>query len=121
MSQLLTPRDWQAQAQREASELLGTPEGAAKLVEAKRYGALADEIERLSACLSKANESTEHFERQWYLATDEIERLQAKPAPVLLTDGEIDALYWNKYKPHEWVLNVRAIEAAVLKKNGISQ
>ncbi len=43
----LTPRDWQQIALREASELLGTPEGAAKLVEANRYGALADEIERL--------------------------------------------------------------------------
>lgn len=49
MNPLLTPRDWQAQAQREAQELLGTPEGAAKLVEAKRYGVLADEIERLRA------------------------------------------------------------------------
>ena len=47
----LTPRDWQAMAQREASELLGTPEGAAKLAEAKRYGALADEIERLDRLL----------------------------------------------------------------------
>jgi hypothetical protein len=46
---LLTPRDWQADSLREANELLGTPEGAAKLVEAKRYGALADEIERLRA------------------------------------------------------------------------
>ena len=53
---ILTPRDWQAIAQREASDLLGTQEGAAKLAEAKRYGALADmieqqhkEIERLKA------------------------------------------------------------------------
>jgi hypothetical protein len=44
---LLTPRDWQAVALYEAGELLGTPEGAAKLAEAKRYGALADELERL--------------------------------------------------------------------------
>lgn len=51
ITRLLTPRDWQSIAQREASELLGTPEGAAKLVEAKRYGMLADEIERLRACL----------------------------------------------------------------------
>ena len=53
---ILTPRDWQAIAQREAFDLLGTPEGAAKLAEANRYGALADvieqqhrDIERLSA------------------------------------------------------------------------
>jgi hypothetical protein len=54
MSRLLTPRDWQAQAQREANELLGTPEGAAKLVEAKRYGMLADELERLNETINNA-------------------------------------------------------------------
>lgn len=51
---ILTPRDWQAIAQREASDLLGTPEGAAKIAEAKRYGALADEIERLREVLIMA-------------------------------------------------------------------
>ena len=62
VNRLLTPRDWQAMAQREASELLGTPEGAAKLAEAKRYGLLADEIERLrelaEAVLRTSYEST---------------------------------------------------------------
>ncbi len=60
---ILTPRDWQAMAQREASELLGTPEGAAKLAEAKRYGALADvieqqhrDIERLSGAVAAERE-----------------------------------------------------------------
>ncbi len=55
---ILTPRDWQAFAQYQAIGLLGTHEGAEKLVEAKRYGALADvleqqhrDIERLSACV----------------------------------------------------------------------
>lgn len=50
---LLTYRDWQAQALKEANELCGTPEGAARLAEAKRYGALGDEIERLEALLAK--------------------------------------------------------------------
>lgn len=50
---LLAPRDWQAMALREAAELTGTPEGAARLAESKRYGALADEIERLRAQLAK--------------------------------------------------------------------
>lgn len=54
-SRLLTPRDWQAEAIAFAADNLGTPEGRRALVEAKRYGALADEIERLqqaqfSAC-----------------------------------------------------------------------
>lgn len=46
---LLTPRDWAELARHEASELLGTYEGRAKLVEANRYDALADEIDRLVA------------------------------------------------------------------------
>ena len=48
---LLAPRDWQAMALREAAELTGTPEGSARLAESKRYGALADEIERLQKTL----------------------------------------------------------------------
>ena len=45
---LLTPRDWQSMALRNAADNLGTSEGAALLAEAKRYGALADEIERMA-------------------------------------------------------------------------
>lgn len=48
---LITPRDWQLIAQREAAALLGAPEGAAKLAEAKRYGVLADKIDRLEAAV----------------------------------------------------------------------
>lgn len=43
----LTPRDWQFIAQQKALELAGTPEAAEKLAESKRYGALADELDRL--------------------------------------------------------------------------
>lgn len=42
---MLTPRDWQQIALGEAAELMGTPLAAAKLAEAKRYGALADALE----------------------------------------------------------------------------
>ena len=38
----------------------------------------AAEIERLTECLKKANAQTEHFEREWYLRGDEIERLRAE-------------------------------------------
>lgn len=48
---LIRPRDWQLIAQREAAALLGTPEGAAKLAEAKRYEVLADKIDRLEAAV----------------------------------------------------------------------
>jgi len=45
MSPLLTPREWQRQAVAEAASLVGTPEFATKMVESRRYGALADELE----------------------------------------------------------------------------
>ena len=48
---LLKPRDWQQIAQRQAADMLGTPEAAEKLAEARRYGALADELEHLQSCM----------------------------------------------------------------------
>lgn len=39
---------------------------------------MAAEISRLRVELEKANEQSEHFERQWYLRGDEIEALNAK-------------------------------------------
>lgn len=42
--------------------------------------ALCDEIERLTACLNKANDQAEHFEREWYLRGD---RLEAAETEVL--------------------------------------
>jgi len=41
---------------------------------------LAAERDRLTACLNAANEQAEHFERQWYLMTDERDQLQDKLA-----------------------------------------
>lgn len=45
----LTPRDWQIEATVYAAKHLGEPEGERALVEARRYGALADELARLDA------------------------------------------------------------------------
>ena len=42
--------------------------------------AMCDEIERLTACLKKANDQAEHFEREWYLRGDEIEKLRKDAA-----------------------------------------
>ena len=68
---------------------------------------LCDEIDRLTACLKKANSQTEHFEREWYLRGDEIERLQAAADAlqrdadrykqlVQMTDrGCYQLMYWN--------------------------
>lgn len=44
---LITPRDWQMIAMTKAMDALGTPEGADLLVESKRYGVLADHIDKL--------------------------------------------------------------------------
>ncbi len=38
---------------------------------------LEQENKRLRECLQKANSQAEHFEREWYLRGDEIERLEA--------------------------------------------
>lgn len=48
---VLTPRDWQIEATSRAAKLVGTPEGELALVEARRYGALADESERMRTAL----------------------------------------------------------------------
>ena len=45
----------------------------------------ADEIERLTAALAKANNQAEHFERAWYLRGDMLEDLASQP----LTDSRI--------------------------------
>jgi len=40
---------------------------------------LRTEIARLTNCLKRTNAQAEHFEREWYLRGDEIERLKAQP------------------------------------------
>lgn len=44
-----------------------------------RIGNLQAELERVTNCLKKANEQAEDFERRWYLANDELERIRALP------------------------------------------
>ena len=41
---------------------------------------LSAEKDRLTACLKKANISTEHFEREWYLRGDELDTMRAQLA-----------------------------------------
>lgn len=46
---------------------------------ALQWAGLAEkEIGRLTANIKKANDQAEHFEREWYLRGDEIERLRAE-------------------------------------------
>lgn len=43
-------------------------------VDAVALKTLADEVERLTAALEKANEQAERFEREWYLAKESADR-----------------------------------------------
>lgn len=52
---LLTPMDWAGIVRRQASQMLGTPEGAEKLAEAARYEALGNEIKRLNDALAEVH------------------------------------------------------------------
>ena len=65
----------------------------------------ADEIERLTQALKKANDQAEHFEREWYLRGDEIERLRAALNDIA------------QHQDSEWPLrcrmNVRTARAAL--------
>ena len=45
------------------------------------------EIERLCACLKRANDQAEHFEREWYLRGDALEELQ-KVCELHRVDGQ---------------------------------
>lgn len=50
---LFTPQAWAELAVKESFDLLGTPEGAAKLAEAKRYLACAELAQRLLARITE--------------------------------------------------------------------
>ena len=51
-------------------------ENAMVTITKERYDHFIWEIERLRKALKKANENHEHFQREWYLRGDEIERLR---------------------------------------------
>jgi len=62
---------------------------------AAAVAAATDEVERLTAALANANSQAEHFEREWYLRGDEVERLAAAAALAQrepLTDEQINAI-----------------------------
>jgi hypothetical protein len=82
-AKLLTPRDWQMQAQVEAAKLVGTDAYADKMVEARRYGAMADALQALQNESTKyRNEySTSHAALQ--LVKAEREAAQAENAKLI--------------------------------------
>jgi len=46
------------------------------------HGECAEEIKRLAAALKKANDQTEHFEREWYLCKDKLESWQISKSKI---------------------------------------
>lgn len=65
---------------------------AARAEEMRKRDAAEAENTRLRAALKKANDQAEHFEREWYLRGDEIERLRTLAKAVLDTrDAEAKA------------------------------
>ena len=71
---------------------------------AAAMAAMDEKIERLTACLKKANDQAEHFEREWYLRGDEIERLRAALRNLL----DMDVAYMRGPKVEEAVEAARA-------------
>ena len=57
--------------------------------------ALIAENDRLTACLEKANISTEHFEREWYLRGDELDTLRAQLAEAQKDSDRLDWIEQN--------------------------
>ena len=95
---LIIPYDWQIRVQVEAVDGY-----AARMAEARRYGAMAvaleaaqAEVTRIAGCLERANAQTEEFERKWYLVCDERDAALARlaeiekqePAYLLTPDGK---------------------------------
>ena len=115
MNPLLTPRDWQAQALRESHEVNDMYNISAKLVEAKRYGMLADEIERLRL-LTFCGCGDQFSAHDPGTCGACAAGMTCKPAPVLLTEDELKAVVERA----GGLAGYREIEAAVLKKNGIT-
>ena len=52
--------------------------------------AVAKENARLTECLKAANENHEHFEREWYLAKDRIEKLEALLRMIIDWDNTLE-------------------------------
>ena len=61
---------------------------------------LRAEKDRLVTCLERANISTEHFEREWYLRGDELDNLRAQ-----LAEAQRDAERWRFFR-HASVLPI---------------
>jgi len=65
-----------------------------RIMGSRIFGEAADEIERLTAALKKANEQAEHFEREWYSRGDALEDIATAyySAPEVLREKAALAL-----------------------------
>ena len=91
------PKDWE--------------EGAQLMTVAQHQritAAMAAEVERLRTALSKANEQTEHFERNWYLVSDERDALRAELAEV---KGQEAVAWLDPVRGLDWLVDRMTVAA----------
>lgn len=91
---LITPRDWAGIALREATVMAGTPEGAAKLAESKRYAALADALHERDQTIAALRSERGALRGACVLARDGYISMRATGLPCLpaFTERTIEAL-----------------------------
>ena len=65
------------------------------------YRNRTDELDRVQQDLEKANISTEHFEREWYLRGDELDTLRAQLAEAQrrIKELETPTMFWDFNNP----------------------
>ena len=79
---LLTPRDWELIALREAEALGACPGASAKRAEAKRYGLIAAELERLQdATLAPSNALQAAYRSMAFMRPAALDLSACTPAP----------------------------------------
>lgn len=70
-----------------------------------RIARLLAEVERLRGALAKANAQAEHFEREWYLRGDEVERLRRDATRYRWLRGDscmAHSARWTQWEVRRW-------------------
>lgn len=94
--ELMTPRDWQMQANKEAAELVGTSDYYAKAAEAKRYGMLADALEASQAEIERVNTGWQSLVLDIVFTQTELDKALARLAEI---EKQEPVIYQSKTKP----------------------
>lgn len=90
-------------AQKEAAYIAAANPSAILELLAER-DALKAENERLTNCLKKANDQAEDFERRWYLADMELDRIRSTPPLALIDESGVLFRYDHDVEPTDTLL-----------------